>query len=104
MSNKIFISQGTLELSRNRAERRLNAILDNQQKMLSHTNTFQFVDTGEAGNFGFDTIFTSFPSPVYCKHSDYCTSPHKFSMKCNFSQDCQIKKFYDKYSKNRDES
>jgi len=47
MSNKIFISQGTLELSRNRAERRLNAILDNQQKMLSHTNTFQFVDTGE---------------------------------------------------------
>ena len=101
MTNKIFISQGTLELSRNRAERRLNAILDNQDKLFipnlkpldtgevdnSHTDLSLFqaspvnyqvkqktktslslLDTGEAGNFGSDTIFTSFPSPVNYNH------------------------------------
>lgn len=103
MSNKkIFVSQSELENGRNRSERRLNAILDNQQNPSSRSDTkhsFQIVGTGGASSIFSHSIPQT--SPVYsCEHESYCTSPHKFSMKCNFSQDCRIKKFYDKWGEN----
>ena len=99
--SKIFTSQSNFNMGRGRQNRRLNAILDNQQQIGSNNipNPFSSVDTGEGEVSKSDTIDSSFqPSPVYiCPHSEYCNSPHKYSMKCNFNQDCRIKKFYDKW-------
>jgi hypothetical protein len=39
-------------------------------------------------------------SESVCNHYSYCKSPHKFSMKCDYPMDCNIKRFYDKYNKN----
>ena len=102
-NKKLFISQGTLELGRNRNERKLNAILDNnpnqQQVVLNNIlNPFSSVDTGEdMVSVNSDSSFQT--SPV-CIHYPYCKSPHKFMIKCNYPIDCNIKKFYDRYKDN----
>jgi hypothetical protein len=103
--SKIFISQGSLELGRGRNQRRLNAILDNQQTKDDGSDTipfFQSVDTGEVtdGNSDSHSEAPLFISSPVCIHYSYCKSPHKFMIKCNYPMDCNIKRYYDRYKDN----
>jgi hypothetical protein len=102
MKKHIIISQGTLDLSRDRLRRRLTAILDSDKGL--NTNLTN-LDTGEESNFS-NANFTSFQSsPVQCPHKSYCPSNiTHYSMKCSFgASKCKIKPFYDRYGRYADE-
>ena len=99
---RIFVSQSELDNGRNRGIRRLIAKLDNQQQVVSNNipNRFSSVDTGEDSGLSDNSGSPPFTSSPVCNHYSYCKSPHKFMIKCNYPNDCRIKKFYDKWGEN----
>jgi len=73
--NKIFISQGTLNMGRNRSNRRLIARLDHQSKSYNPNVLSQ------------------------CKYKNICPNNiPKYSMKCIFNKkDCKIGKYFKRF-------
>jgi hypothetical protein len=93
--SKILISQATLELGRNRQNRRLIARLDNPNQKKGFDTIESCSDTG-------GDVFcqkTSFHTPpVFCEYKQNCPDNiHKYPMKCIFGKDsCQIRKYLKK--------
>ena len=88
MSKILIISQGTLEMGRNRSNRRLIARLDNPKNQKN----------------GFDTIKSTSgeirgSSPIFCEFKSICPDNiHKYSMKCIYGkEDCRIRKYFKKF-------
>jgi hypothetical protein len=101
MSKHIFISKGTLELGRNRSERRLNAIFDNQQRNNGSDTiaTFSSVGTGEVAGLSDNSGLLPFTSsPVYCKYSDWCVVRKMNEKSCINYETCQTYKYYKRFN------
>jgi len=80
IEHKIFISQGTLEMGRNRSQKRLEAELDTKKK--NHNQTpINFLKVCEYKK-------TLCPDNI-----------KKYSMKCIFGKrDCQVRKYFKRFN------
>jgi len=102
MSHKrIFVSQSELNLGRDRAHRKLERELDNpNQENRFRTPLLTNLDTGEVSRSSCQLPLFHTSSPVYCSYYNSRCPPNikKYSMRCIFgTEQCKIKKFYDKY-------
>ncbi len=103
MNKHIFISKGTLDFSRNRNQRRLEASLDNQNKSILETpNKKQnYSDTlGENCSKSLTSFSDTLLTPrEICKYSEFCNVRKFGRINClaeNTIKTCQTYKFYEK--------